>query len=347
MSKVQSRFGERRKAQPSPRATNRHYVWLSLGVLAAVIVAFVLSHESVTNPEPAAVDSPLRTVATTGTAEQVLALPAVLSGATPPLTATIPLTLTAAPTTVPTSTAAVTPTATPLAEIPRYTYQVIQVYPHDPTAFTQGLAFDGETLYEGTGLNGRSSLRRVDLVTGAVVQQANLAEDYFGEGITVFGPRIYQLTWQSRVGFVYEKSTFALLREFSYPTEGWGITHDGTRLIMSDGTARLYFWDPETLAEIGSVDVYDSQGPVTRLNELEFVQGELLANIWQSDRIARIDPTTGQVTGWIDLSGLLSPAERASADVLNGIAYQSTTNRLFVTGKLWPKLFEIELVLVE
>jgi glutamine cyclotransferase len=200
-------------------------------------------------------------------------------------------------------------------------------------------------LYEGTGLNGRSSLRRVDLESGKVLQRRDLAREYFGEGIAVFGKRIIQLTWQSRVGFVYDRESFALQRQFSYRTEGWGLTHDGKSLIMSDGTATLRWLDPETFAETRSVVVRDQNGPVVRLNELEYIRGEIYANIWQTDRIARIDPQTGRVTGWIDLRGLLSLEDRQSsdADVLNGIAYDAANDRLFVTGKLWPKLFEIEL----
>jgi glutaminyl-peptide cyclotransferase len=236
------------------------------------------------------------------------------------------------------------PVAAMVGEPPRYTYEVINVYPHDPAAFTQGLVFDGDTLYEGTGLNGRSSLRRVDLATGQVQQQVDLDPAYFGEGITVWGETIVQLTWQSQRGFVYDKSTFQQQAQFTYPTQGWGITHDGRRLIMSDGSATLYFWDPATFTPVDEISVYDLDGPVYSLNELEYIEGEIFANIWQTDEIARIDPVTGQVLGWIDLSGLLTPQERAQADVLNGIAYQPATDRLFVTGKLWPKLFEIRLL---
>jgi len=230
-------------------------------------------------------------------------------------------------------------------DVPHYTYEVVSVFPHDPNAFTQGLVFDEEVLYEGTGLYGRSSLRRVDLESGAVLAQVILPDILFGEGITIVDDRIYQLTWREQTGLVYDKATFELQQQFTYPTEGWGITFDGTRLIVSDGTARLYFWDPESLTELGSVEVYDETGAVVRLNELEYIQGEVFANIWQTDRIARIDPATGKVVGWIDLSGLLPAADRTAAtDVLNGIAYWPESNRLFVTGKLWPKLFEIRLI---
>jgi glutamine cyclotransferase len=242
---------------------------------------------------------------------------------------------------VPTSsTDALTPEAVPV-----YTYKTINTYPHDPNAYTQGLVFEDGILYEGTGLRGRSTLRKVVLETGDVWQLYALPAQFFGEGVTVFGDRIIQLTWQSNVGFVYDKNSFALLQEFHYPTEGWGLTHDGERLIMSDGTPTLHFLDPETLEEIGRIEVYDQDSPVPKLNELEYIQGEIYANVWQTDRIARIDPHTGQVVGWIDLSGLLSPEDYSQPlDVLNGIAYDSKNDRLFVTGKLWPKLFEIELV---
>ena len=186
-------------------------------------------------------------------------------------------------------------------------------------------------------------MRRVELETGAVVQILDLPSEYFGEGITVYGDEIVQLTWLSHVGFVYDKETFAQLSEFHYPSQGWGITHDGEYLIMSDGTATLHLLDPQTFEEISTVQVYDDAGPVTRLNELEYIQGKVYANVWYSDYVAMISPQTGQVVGWIDLAGLLSPEEAAGADVLNGIAYDAENDRLFVTGKLWPKLFEIEL----
>ncbi|MBN1219661.1 MAG: glutaminyl-peptide cyclotransferase [Anaerolineae bacterium] len=229
-----------------------------------------------------------------------------------------------------------------------YTYKIINTYPHDRNAFTQGLIFMDGVLYEGTGLYGRSSLRRVDLETGQVLQSLSLPPQFFGEGITLFGNQIIQLTWKANTGFVYDKDSFALKKSFGYPTQGWGITHDGARLIMSDGTANLYFWDPETLAEIGRVAVYDNNGPVVRLNELEYINGEVYANVWQTNLIARIDPTTGRVLGWIRLDGLLTTEDLSEpVDVLNGIAYDAENKRLFVTGKLWPKLFEIELVPVE
>ena len=225
------------------------------------------------------------------------------------------------------------------------TYRVVKAYPHDRNAFTQGLVYQDGFLYEGTGLKGRSSLRKVDLTTGKVLQQRDLDPGYFGEGIVIYKDKIVQLTWQSYVGFVYDKATFNPWRRFRYATEGWGITHDGKRLIMSDGSATLYFWNPETFAETGRLAVHDEQGPVTHLNELEYVNGEIYANVWQTERIARISPTTGELLGWIDLSGLLKEEDRMPAvDVLNGIAYDAKGHRLFVTGKLWPKLFEIDLV---
>ena len=231
---------------------------------------------------------------------------------------------------------------------PVYTYKIVSVYPHARDAFTQGLVFEDGVLYEGTGLRGQSTLRRVALDTGQVMQLHRVPARFFGEGVTVYGDRIIQLTWQSHIGFVYDRSSFAPLREFSYPTEGWGLTHDGEKLIMSDGTSTLYFLSPETFEEIGRVAVRDDNQPVTRLNELEYIRGEIYANVWGTDRIARIQPQTGEVVGWIDLSGLLSEEDRSTpVNVLNGIAYDREGDRLFVTGKLWPKLFEIDLVPLE
>jgi glutamine cyclotransferase len=231
---------------------------------------------------------------------------------------------------------------------PVYGYRVIRSYPHDRQAFTQGLVYEAGELYEGTGIRGQSSLRRVALETGIVRQERVLPEQYFGEGITIFGDRIIQLTWQSRIGFVYDKASFKLLQQFRYPTEGWGITHDGSRLIMSVGTANLYFLEPQTFMEIDRIEVHDDQGPVVRLNELEYVRGDIYANVWQTNRIARIDLLTGRVAAWIDLAGLLSAADRQQrVDVLNGIAYDAENDRLFVTGKWWPKLFEMRIVAPE
>ena len=228
--------------------------------------------------------------------------------------------------------------------VPVYSYKVINAYPHDKRAFTQGLVFEDGFLYEGTGLVGRSTLRKVKLETGKVVQGRKLPEQYFGEGITIYGNKIIQLTLRAKVGLVYDKESFELLGQFNYPTEGWGITHDGRHLIRSDGTSTLYFLNPETFERASRIEVADGDGPVSGLNELEYVQGQIYANVWRTDRIARIDPKTGRVTGWIDLGGLLGTEARGQlVDVLNGIAYDAENDRLFVTGKLWPKIFEIEL----
>ena len=225
---------------------------------------------------------------------------------------------------------------------PVYTYQVVHTYPHDPTAFTQGLFYLDGDLYESTGLNGRSSVRRVKLETGKVIQQQAVSADYFAEGFVNWDSELFQLTWQSQIGFVYDRKSFALKRKFTYTGQGWGLTKDPGRIIMSDGTAKLRFLDPKTLMQTGSLNVTDQGRPVTELNELEYISTEIWANVWQTDRIARISPFTGNVVSWVDLKGLLTPGEKANADVLNGIAYDSATNRIFVTGKLWPKLFEIK-----
>ena len=226
-----------------------------------------------------------------------------------------------------------------------YTYNIVNTYPHDRDAFTEGLVFEDGVLYEGTGLFGHSALRRVELETGDILQIRELSDQFFGEGVTIYENKIIQLTWKSNIGFVYDKNSFELLQEFNYSTEGWGITHNGTCLIMSDGTSTLHFLDLQTFEEIGQLEVFDSDCPITRLNELEYIQGEIYANVWQTDWVARIAPETGQVIGWVELGGLLTPEDRSEpVDVLNGIAYDAKTDRLFVTGKLWPKLFEIELI---
>ncbi len=272
----------------------------------------------------------------------LFALQSRSSAPTATATATSIAAATASPTIVPPDNP-VSPVPTP--QVTQYGYRVKNILPHDRGAFTQGLVFEDGNFYEGTGLYGRSSLRKVTPDTGEVIEKRLLPPNLFGEGITIWGDNIVQLTWKSHKGFVYDKNTFDLKKEFSYPTEGWGITHDDHQLIMSDGTANLYFWDPDTLAEIGRVEVRDGDTPVVRLNELEYIDGAVYANIWQTNRIAHINPKTGQVTGWIDLSGLLSAEDMAqSVDVLNGIALDTAGNRLFVTGKLWPKIFEIELV---
>jgi glutaminyl-peptide cyclotransferase len=227
--------------------------------------------------------------------------------------------------------------------LPIYGYAVVRTYPHDPNAFTQGLEYVGGALYEGTGLNGRSSIRRVKLETGDVIKQKNISPAHFGEGITVFNADLYQLTWRSGVAFVYDRTTFAEKRTFTYKGEGWGLTHDQRALIMSDGTEYLRFLDPTSFVEQRRVRVTGVGVPVKNLNELEYVKGEIFANIWQTDYIARIDPVSGRVNGYIDLRGLLPGTAAVQDAVLNGIAYDEATDRLFVTGKLWPTLFEIAL----
>ena len=227
-----------------------------------------------------------------------------------------------------------------------YGYKVVRSFPHDRRAFTQGLVYLDGVLYEGTGMNGHSGIRKVRLETGEVLQTRPLDSQYFGEGIVVWKDRIVQLTWQHGLGFVYDLKTFEPRSSFNYTGEGWGLTHDGTRIIMSDGSASgtLRYLNPETLRETGRLVVRDRGQPVPHLNELEFVKGEIFANVWQTERIARIAPKTGQVTGWVDLRGLLDPREAAGVDVLNGIAYDAQKDRLFVTGKWWPRIFEIQLV---
>jgi glutaminyl-peptide cyclotransferase len=232
-----------------------------------------------------------------------------------------------------------------LIPTPQYTYRVVKSYPHDTNAFTQGLEYHDGFLYEGTGMVGRSSVRKVDLATGKVLQAFDVPRPFFGEGITVLDNQILELTWVSQTGFVYDKSNFRVLRSFNYPGEGWGLTNDGKQIYMSDGSAQIRIWDTATLKEVRRITVKDGTTPITELNELEFVHGEILANVWQTDRIARISPMDGKVLGWIDLSGILPQSERANSDaVLNGIAYDAAADRLFVTGKLWPKIFEIKLV---
>jgi glutamine cyclotransferase len=259
----------------------------------------------------------------------------------------------AAPTPIATET--VTATATAFAAVvltpatgsspALYIYEVVDTFPHDPAAFTQGLVYEDGVLFEGTGLRGESSLREVDLESGTVLRMHNLEDQYFGEGITLFDDKIYQITWQEQTGFIYDPATFEPLGTFSYPHEGWGITHDGQRLIVSDGTPTIRFWDPDTLEEIGRIMVHDSRGTVERLNELEYINGEIWANIWLTDQIARISPETGEVTGYVDLTGLLDTSNLTQpVDVLNGIAYDAANDRLFVTGKLWPTLFEIRVI---
>jgi glutaminyl-peptide cyclotransferase len=229
--------------------------------------------------------------------------------------------------------------------IPEYGYVVVHAYPHDPMAFTQGLFYLDGYLYEGTGLYGQSTIRKVKPETGQVLLERDIPGQYFGEGIIDWKDRLLELTWKSHLGFIYDLPTFQPRGQFEYPGEGWGLTQDGKRIIMSDGSAQLRFWDPVTLKETGRITVTADGQPVADLNELEWVKGEIYANIWQTNRIARIDPASGRVAGWIDLTGLLNPSDEApDTDVLNGIAYDAQGGRLFVTGKKWPKLFEIRLV---
>jgi len=244
-----------------------------------------------------------------------------------------------------------TPHKTRPAGTPEYTFKVVHMFPHDSSAYTQGLIFHQGVLYEGTGLNGRSSLRKVRMETGEVLQRVDLSAEFFGEGIALLHGEIAQLTWRSHKGFIYSLSDFRRLREFSYPGEGWGLTTDGRDFYMSDGTAEIRVLDGPGLLKGGlqkakrRVTVHDGGKNITQLNELEWVDGEIFANIWQTDHIARISPQTGKVIGWIDLKGLLSPMFKLEdGAVLNGIAYDAATKRLFVTGKLWPSVFEIQLV---
>ena len=234
------------------------------------------------------------------------------------------------------------------AGVPEYGYDVVHVYPHDRTAFTEGLFYLDGFLYEATGLTQQSSIRKVKLETGEVVQKHDLPPEFFGEGIIKWKDRLYQLSYTIEVGFVYDFATFQEKSRFKYPGEGWSMTTDGKVIYMDDGTPQIRIWDPETLEEKGRFTVTDEGKPVKDINELEWVKGELFANIWQTDRIARIDPKTGKVVGWIDLTGLLAASDIVDTgdfrtDVLNGIAYDAQHDRLFVTGKNWPKLFEIKL----
>jgi glutamine cyclotransferase len=228
------------------------------------------------------------------------------------------------------------------AATPVFGYEVVNVYPHDRDAFTQGLIYRDGVLFESTGLHGRSSLRKVRLETGEVLQQTTIDRRYFAEGLTDWGDRLVQLTWETGIAFVYDLATFKQSGTFTYRGEGWGLTHDGRRLIMSDGTPTLRFLDPQTFQVVGQVQVQDRGLPVEDLNELEFVNGEIYANVWMTERIAIIAPGTGQVTAWINLAGLMPRGGSADA-VLNGIAYDAARKRLFVTGKLWPRLFEIRI----
>ncbi len=326
----------------------RPAVWMVLlGIAVVVVVLFTIRPN-----EPAAPAAPVVTPTDTS-----ISSPSPTLGPTPtpiPSVTSPPI-----PTNLPTFTSPVNSPDSPIT-IPSapsgsttdqglnpviYGYKIVNIYPHDRSAFTQGLVFTDGIFYEGTGLKGQSTLRKVDPETGEVLELYRLPDQFFGEGITIYNDKLFQLTFRSRTGFIYDKDSFALLEEFEYPTEGWGLTHDGRQLIMSDGTANLYFRDPETFEEIRRVEVHDANGPVINLNELEYIQGQVYANIWKTDRIAIIDPRSGQVTAWIELAGLLSQEDRSQqVDVLNGIAYDAANDRLFVTGKWWPKLFEVELL---
>jgi glutamine cyclotransferase len=260
-----------------------------------------------------------------------------------------------------TSTPTPTPTLTPTSNVTpssiavsatQYNYKIINTYPHNTNAFTEGLIYSEGYLYESTGLLedtsgnilGPSSLRQEDLATGNIIQQTNLSLQYFGEGMTIVNDKIIQLTWQTCIGFIYDKNTFAQIGNFTYSTEGWGLTYNGSQLIMSDGTDKLYFLDPTTFQMTSQVQVHDGVKSVININELEFVNGDIYANIWLTNKIAIINPQTGQVKAWIDLRGLPGPTNPNADSVLNGIAYDQQNNRLFVTGKEWPNLYQIKLV---
>jgi glutamine cyclotransferase len=234
--------------------------------------------------------------------------------------------------------------ATASPAVPVCAFEVVNEFPHDPDAYTQGLVFHEGRLYESTGLNGRSSLREVELETGAVLRRVDVAAEHFAEGMTILDDKVYQLTWQSRKGFVYDLERFELQAEFAYDGEGWGLTHDGQQLIMSDGSARIRFLEPRSFAVVRTIDVFADGQPLQGLNELEYIEGEIYANVLPNDQIARIDPQSGHVLAWVDLTGLLRPGNRTPPpEVLNGIAHDAATDRLFVTGKFWPYLYEIRL----
>lgn len=225
-----------------------------------------------------------------------------------------------------------------------YTYEVVATYPHDPNAFTQGLQYRDGYLYESTGEQGNSSVRKVEIKTGKIIKKINLDESFFGEGLTILNDKIYQITWQNQKGFIYDLNSFNKTGEFTYSGEGWGLTNDGKQLILTDGTNLIKFLDPNTFQTVNSVSVVNNGQPVNQLNELEYIKGEIWSNIWHNDNIVRIDPATGKILGWVDLSRL-RPRETLTdtEGVLNGIAYDEQSDRLFVTGKRWPKVFEIRL----
>ncbi|WP_343731086.1 glutaminyl-peptide cyclotransferase [Duganella sp.] len=232
------------------------------------------------------------------------------------------------------------------AAIPTYDYKVVRSYPHDAQAFTEGLLYRDGFLYESTGLNGKSSIRKVDLASGKVLQSKDIPPQYFGEGLTVWGDTLVGLTWQTQTGFVFDLKTFELKSQFAYPGEGWGLTHNGKELIMSDGSSTLRFLDPKTFLEVRRIKVTADGIAVDQLNELEVVEGEIYANIWHTNTIARIDPASGKIIGWIDFGKLYPDAGKGqnAENVMNGIAYDADKKRLFVTGKLWPKIYEVKIV---
>ena len=230
------------------------------------------------------------------------------------------------------------------AVVPKLGYQIVSIWPHDPSAYTQGLLFVDGKIIESTGQVGRSSLRNVELQTGKILKKVEVPEPFFAEGIALLNNKVYQLTWEDQLGFIYDAQSFEKIGEFKYDGEGWGLTSDGRSLILSDGSNRIRFLDPDSFRVTRTIAVMDGKVPVNKLNELEFVNGEIYANIWHDDRLATIDPQTGRVKSWIDLSGLLQPGDVQDPEaVLNGIAYDQSSGRLFVTGKLWPRLFEIKI----
>lgn len=236
------------------------------------------------------------------------------------------------------------PGPAPPAATPVHQYRVVKAYPHDRQAFTQGLLYLDGKLYESTGLKGQSTLREVALETGTVIRQRQVGPEFFAEGLSDWSTTLIQLTWTSGVAIVYDRATFRETGRFSYTGEGWGLTRTGTHLLMSNGSATISVLDPATFRVTRSLDVHDEHGPVSALNELEMMRGTLLANVWQSQRVAMIAPDTGRVTGWIDFTGLLPASELARVDVMNGIAYDERGDRLFVTGKWWPTLYQVEIV---
>jgi len=226
-----------------------------------------------------------------------------------------------------------------------YKAKIINKFHHDPKAYTQGLFIDNGILFEGTGQYGESSLRKVELETGKLIESLRISRQFFGEGIAAYNNKIIQLTWRSRIGFIYDKDNFELINKVQYPTEGWGITFDGEKLIMSDGSSTLYFLDPNYFYKIGELNVCDNSGDIKMLNELEYINGEIYANVWQTDKIVMINPKNGKVTGKIDCSNLVPSKYKNETDmVLNGIAYDKNSDRLFLTGKMWDVLYEIKLV---